>query len=96
MQHKPTQPCPALLPTYLPTSDAGFETGWPAGLEMYARPVLEQIPGLDLPGFCGLGSYDSPYYFAKQSEGYDQKISATSIKNGHSIQPLDWKAYSKI
>ena len=54
-----------------------------------ARPVLEQIPGLGLPGFRGLGSYDSPYCFAKQSQGYEQKVSATSIKNGHSIQPLD-------
>ena len=52
------------LANYQPHGDASFKTGRPAGLEIWARLVLERIPGSGLPGFCRLGSYDSPYYFA--------------------------------
>ena len=72
-----TLPCPS---TYLPTSDAGFETGWPPGLEMYARPVLEQIPGLDLPGFCGLGSYDSPYILRNSPKAMIKRFQPLPLK----------------
>ena len=49
------------------------------------RPAgLGADPWLVLPGNC-------PYYFAKQSKGYERRLSTTSIKKKHSIQPLQLK-----